>query len=194
MLPYCWLYILVDPGYPRVDPPVPLVEMKMNWSHAFKIVQVYWNHMKLCEMLWQQMKFLQEKGILRNFWLLLIVTAAWGHRQRVIGRSVQSVLKNSFRPICSKSFWFILQSVFGHFVFETEILSSSLSFLIDRFTWAAGLLRSTLTLGAPLKAIGFNVALACLARIIVRPTVAWLHKMRWANDVCPNMTSRISWN
>ena len=67
---------------------------------------------------------------------------------------------------------------FREFVFETEILSSSLSFLIDRFTWAAGLLRSTLTLGAPLKAIGFNVALACLARIIVRPTVAWLHKMR----------------
>jgi len=33
--------------------------------------------------------------------------------------------------------------------FGAEILSSSLSFLIDRFTWAAGLLRHTLTLGAP---------------------------------------------
>lgn len=44
------------------------------------------------------------------------------------------------------------------------MLSSSLSFLIDSFTFAVGLLRSAMTLGAPLKAIGFNVVLACLAR------------------------------
>ena len=32
---------------------------------------------------------------------------------------------------------------------RAKILSSSLSFLIDRFTYGTGLLRSTLTLGAP---------------------------------------------
>ncbi|CAE7243036.1 unnamed protein product [Symbiodinium sp. CCMP2592] len=62
-----------------------------------------------------------------------------------------------------RRFWILL--------FVTAILSSSLSFLIDRFTYGTGLLRSTLTLGAPLKALGFNVGMACLARLIVRPTV-----------------------
>lgn len=69
------------------------------------------NHMKLCEMLWQQMKFLQEKGILRNFWLLLIVTAAWGHRQRV-----QSVLKNSDQSAANHFVQNILQSVFHYYL------------------------------------------------------------------------------
>ncbi|CAE7692628.1 clh-3, partial [Symbiodinium sp. CCMP2456] len=45
------------------------------------------------------------------------------------------------------------------------------SFLIDAFTYLAGGLRHNLTMNSPLKAICFNVVLACLARLIVRPTV-----------------------
>jgi len=53
----------------------------------------------------------------------------------------------------------------------TAVLSSSNSFLIDRFTWAAGLLRAELIEVGPWRALGFNVALACLARVVVRHTM-----------------------
>eukprot|EP00435_Cladocopium_sp_Y103_P069750 s562_g33.t2 len=109
------------PSYPASPTKTPLSNMARLFRKGTQAVVIDDAHHQRCEDLQ-----VQEKSILRNFWLLLIVTA---------------------------------------------ILSSSLSFLIDRFTWAAGLLRHTLTLGAPLKAIGFNVGLACLARIIVRPTM-----------------------
>eukprot|EP00435_Cladocopium_sp_Y103_P017772 s3970_g4.t1 len=53
----------------------------------------------------------------------------------------------------------------------TAILSSSLSFLIDRFTFAMGLLRSSLMGDDFLTVLGFDVFAACLARVIVRPTI-----------------------
>lgn len=56
----------------------------------------------------------------------------------------------------------------------TGVLSSTLSFLIDEFTFYAGLLRSALVLGGSQSlalALGLNIAMAVLARIIVRTTV-----------------------
>lgn len=53
----------------------------------------------------------------------------------------------------------------------TAILSSSLSFLIDRFTFAMGLLRSSLIGDDFLTVLAFDVFAACLARVIVRPTI-----------------------
>ncbi|CAJ1454518.1 unnamed protein product [Effrenium voratum] len=99
----------------------PLSNMAKLFRKGTAAVVVDDAHYQKCEDLQAQ-----EKGILKQFWVLLVATA---------------------------------------------VLSSSLSFLIDRFTFAVGLLRSALTLGAPLKALGFNICLACMARIIVRPTM-----------------------
>eukprot|EP00930_Biecheleria_cincta_P021327 TRINITY_DN15838_c0_g1_i2.p1 TRINITY_DN15838_c0_g1~~TRINITY_DN15838_c0_g1_i2.p1 ORF type:complete len:761 (+),score=102.57 TRINITY_DN15838_c0_g1_i2:38-2320(+) len=56
----------------------------------------------------------------------------------------------------------------------TAVLSSTLSFLIDAFTFYAGLLRSKLVLGGAqtlAAALLLNITMAILARIIVRTTV-----------------------
>eukprot|EP00930_Biecheleria_cincta_P021328 TRINITY_DN15838_c0_g2_i1.p1 TRINITY_DN15838_c0_g2~~TRINITY_DN15838_c0_g2_i1.p1 ORF type:complete len:727 (+),score=133.56 TRINITY_DN15838_c0_g2_i1:185-2365(+) len=59
-------------------------------------------------------------------------------------------------------------------IMVTAVLSSSLSFLIDEFTFYVGLARSALVLGGSqsfLLGLGLNLSLAICARIIVRTTV-----------------------
>lgn len=73
-----------------------------------------------------------------------------------------STLQEEEKSILSR-FWILLV--------VTAILSSSLSFLIDRFTFAMGLLRSSLIGDDFLTVLGFDVFAACLARVIVRPTI-----------------------
>eukprot|EP00913_Durusdinium_trenchii_P024269 g22786.t1 len=61
-------------------------------------------------------------------------------RQSLVGSSCQTLILAKEKSIL-RNFWLLL--------IITAILSSSLSFVIDRFTFAVGLLRSALTLGAP---------------------------------------------